>query len=121
MSGFNFNSTKDKAYTLRDESYTQVTLTDSTQYDDYDARGLTNNLSIRTGNGATITGIIKKYDGQLLTITNGIAPGRVLKLSHLSLESSSTSRMDLTSNKGNDVNIGYGCSAVLRYDNTQTK
>jgi hypothetical protein len=52
-------------------------------------------------------------------VTNRIAPGKEIKIAHLN--SNSSSQVDLTSNKGIDLIISYGCSVVLRYDNTVSK
>jgi len=121
MSGLNFNSTDNKPTTIMDDAYTEVIVSDSSTNNNYNITTLTNNLSIKSGNLATFSGFRKKYDGQLLTVTNRIGATRTIVLKHLDEGSNISNQLDLTSNKANNLIISYGCSAVLRYDNTVSK
>lgn len=122
MSGLNFNDTDNKPTTITDDAYVEITVVASSSNHDYDVRELTNNLSLKSGNLSEFTGFRKKYDGQLLTITNKMDVGRTFVLKHLNEGSSSENQIDLYSVKsGQDLTVDYGCSAVLRYDNTESK
>lgn len=122
MSGLNFNSTDNRPTTITDDAYVEITVTDSSTNNDYDVRSITNNLSLKSGNLSNFTGFRKKYDGQLLTITNRMGSDRITTLRHLNEGSALENRIDLTSVKGSqDLSIDNGCSAVLRYDNTVSK
>lgn len=121
MSGLNFNSTDNQPRAFDEYAYTEVSLSDNTGYNDYDLRSITSNISLRTGNLSKITGFRSRYNGQELTITNRMGKGRTIILTHLDDSSDPTFQMDLASNRGQDLTIADGCSAVLKYDNTVSK
>ena len=121
MSGLNFNSTDNKPNTIKDFDYSQVSLVDSSTNNDYDLLG-NSNLNIRAGNGATITGIAPEFAGQVLTITNIIAPGRLVRLQHLGDGSIDANKMNLTAvGGGSNLDIEYLNTAVLKYNDFISK
>jgi hypothetical protein len=117
MSGLNFNSTDNQPRTIKDAAYVSIALTVSITYNDYNLQGASN-ISVTSGNSALITGIRPLYDGQVLTITNDIEPGRVFGLQHLGEGSAEIYKMDLTANQGGaNLGIEYRNTAVLKYNN----